>query len=143
MSPVPDGLSGFVTPERDVDTAYFWDGVDAGELRLRSCTSCGRITAVPVPSCPFCASTEAHYPVAGGGGKLYSWVICHRAMEETFADDVPYVIADIKLDEGARIYGRLIDRAEVELIDGLPVEIVFVQMGPEKIPYWAFRPARA
>ncbi len=134
-----DGLLGFHLPEVDPDSEYFWDGVQIEELRLMSCRSCGSAAAIPMPACPYCASLDREVVVSSGFGTLYSWVVCHRAMEEMFAEDVPYVIADVMLEEGARIYGRILEGSETELHAGMPLEVTFVTMGRDSYRYWAFR----
>ena len=42
-----------------------------------------------------------------GRGTVYSWVGVRRALDPAFADDGPYTVAAVDLDEGARIIARL------------------------------------
>lgn len=44
---------------------------------------------------------------AAGTGRLYSWVRVHQAFSPEWADEVPYVIATVELDEGCRMLARL------------------------------------
>jgi uncharacterized OB-fold protein len=59
------------TPE----TKHFWEGVQAGELRLQRCDDCSKAYFPPRPFCPSCASREVSVFKASGKGKLYSYVI--------------------------------------------------------------------
>jgi hypothetical protein len=47
---------------------------------------------------------------ASGRGTVYSYTVVHRAANEAFADQVPYVIALIDLEEGVRLMTRLSPR---------------------------------
>ena len=47
------------------------------------------------------------HPVHGGHLSVYSWVGVHRALDPAFADDVPYTVAAVDLDEGARVIVRI------------------------------------
>lgn len=42
-----------------------------------------------------------------GRGRVYSWVGVQRALTPAFEADVPYTIATVELEEGARAFGRL------------------------------------
>jgi uncharacterized OB-fold protein len=44
---------------------------------------------------------------ASGEGHVYSWVGVQRALTPRFEAEVPYTIATVELDEGARVFGRL------------------------------------
>jgi uncharacterized OB-fold protein len=48
-------------------------------------------------------------------------VVIHRALHPAFAGDVPYTVAAVDLDEGARVFGRLL---EGEAEAGAAVEAV-------------------
>ena len=50
------------TPE----TAHFWEGARAGELRLQRCTACGEAYFPPRAFCPDCGSREVAVERASG-----------------------------------------------------------------------------
>ena len=58
---------------------------------------------------------------ARGTGRLYSWVVVRHAFDRTFAAEVPYVVAAVTLDEGARVYARLEGIELADLVPDLPV----------------------
>lgn len=97
------------TPEVDADSAGFWAGIAAGELRAVVCSSCGRGSFPPIGSCPHCGSTDVRLVASGGRGAVYSWATVHVALDPAFAPDVPYTIVAVDLDEGGRVLGRLLD----------------------------------
>jgi uncharacterized OB-fold protein len=53
-----------------------------------------------------------------GLGHVYSWVVVNRTLSPEFADDTPYVIVAVDLDEGARMVGRLLERADAPIQPG-------------------------
>jgi len=55
-------------------------------------------------------------------GKVYSWVTVHKALTPAQADQVPYTIAVVELDDGLRLLGRLVGVPS----DGVPVAPIFV-----------------
>lgn len=95
----------------DPDADGFWSSVVAGALQLRRCTRCGTCFVLPLPSCPECAG-EPELVVSEGRGSLYTWVVVNHAFDDELAQQVPYVVGAVELDEGARIFAR------VEGIDG-------------------------
>ena len=65
-------------PKPTPETQHFWDGTQAGELRLQRCDACANVYFPPRPFCPACASRKVSVFKASGKGKLYSYVINHR-----------------------------------------------------------------
>ena len=94
-------------PSVDADSAFYWEGLGAGELRLQCCRDCGRHRFPPLPTCSHCGHPEWETVVSPGRGRLYSWIVVHRAFSPAFADDVPYAIGTVELDEGCRMLARL------------------------------------
>ena len=94
-------------PEPDADSTFFWDALKEKKLLIQRCGDCGRSRFPPMPRCPYCASAKYSVIEAGGGGTVYTWVVVHRAFDPAFTDEVPFTLATVDLDEGARIVGRL------------------------------------
>lgn len=135
-------LAGLIQPVVDADAISFWEGIEAGRLLVPSCRDCGRRFLPPLPCCPSCRS-EAIEPVeACGRGRLYSWVVMRRALDPAFAEAVPYVVAAVELEEGARIFARLVDvdpEDSAALRADLPLALRFVEIDGRRM--WAFAPA--
>lgn len=115
----PSGLLPAVTP----DNAPYWDALARGELTAQACTRCGRVRHPVAPVCPHCGATAWQWRTLSGRGKVFSWVRYHRGYLPEFADVMPYVVATIELDEGARMFARLIDQPANPKI-GDPVSLV-------------------
>jgi hypothetical protein len=96
-----------------------------GELRLRRCNACRAWCHVPRVVCPECAARDWSWEPVRGTGRVFTWTVVHRAMHPAFADDVPYAVVVVELDEGPRLVTRLVDCPHEELRMGMPVEVAF------------------
>ncbi len=99
-------------PEVDADSAAWWAALAERRLLLPRCRDCGQTWFPPTPGCPRCASTSVGLVEASGRGRVYSWVVANRALSQAFAD-VPYTILAVDLEEGARMFGRLVGPGSV------------------------------
>jgi len=124
-----------ITPE----TAHFWEGTRAGELRLQRCAACNHVYFPPRPFCPQCASADVSVLRASGRATLYSYVIHHRP---TPGFTPPYSIAVVQLEEGPRMMSNIVEveQTPARLVLDMPLEVVFEKMNDE-IHLPLFRPA--
>ena len=122
------------------DTAPYWEGAAAGELRIQQCTSCTRYYFYPRPFCPNCGSAEVEWRVTSGRATLVSYVINHRPIPPT---DEPLVIALVQLEEGPRMMTNVVgvEPLPENLPLDLPLRVAFEQCGEHSIP--VFTPAGA
>ncbi|MBB2919335.1 Zn-ribbon domain-containing OB-fold protein [Cupriavidus alkaliphilus] len=122
-------------------TMPFWEGTQAGELRLQQCGGCGKHVFYPRTHCPACGAAALTWVRASGRARLYSYVINHMAMPG-WAGDTPYVIAIVELEEGPRIMTNLVgvpaDPAKLRL--DMPLQVAFEVRGERMLP--VFQPAR-
>ena len=77
--------------------------------------------------CPTCSTLGTEWVEASGRGSIYSWVIAHHAAHPAFADQVPYNIVLVELEEGPRMVSNLLDPPEV-IVQDERVEVVFVKI---------------
>ena len=89
------------------DNQPFFDGLEAGVLRLPRCAACQTVIWYPRHHCPSCGSNEVTWFDAGGEGSIYSLTIVRRGMGE-WAAVVPYVLAYVELDEGPRVLTNIV-----------------------------------
>jgi uncharacterized protein len=141
----PSAPPGVVRPEviRPVvspDTAFFWAGTAAGELRIQRCDGCGTLRHPPGPRCPSCGSMTAGrmtsgYLVTAGTGEVYSYVVHHHP--HVPGKKLPIVIALVQLAEGVRMVGELLGAGPDQLRIGLPVRAEFVRVDDDlTLPAW-------
>lgn len=111
-------------------TQPFWDGTARGELWIQRCVTTGRCFTYPRRFSPYVVNGEVEWVRASGKGRLYSYVINHLP-GPGYADEVPYVIAIIELEEGPRMLANLHDvepRPEALELD-MPVRATFEPRG--------------
>jgi uncharacterized OB-fold protein len=129
---------GIISPPIDPDSADFWEGLGAEEIRLPKCGSCGTVWFPPTPGCPVCGSTERTTVAVDPHGKIYSWVVVYRSLHPEFAEELPYVVATVELDDGPKVFARLVD-VEVDRIEpDMGVSAVFYTVGEQWL--LGFRP---
>lgn len=125
-------------PPMPREVAFFWEGVEAGELRIQRCASCGKLRHPPRPSCPWCQSFEWDHTVSSGAGTVFSFVVHHHPQVPNF--EHPFTVALVELEEGTRIVGNVVDVDPTEVHVGMPVEVVFLaNPSGRTLPQW--RPA--
>jgi uncharacterized protein len=127
-------------PPRNQDNAFFWEGVDRGELLIQKCSVCGRLRHPPRPMCPNCQSLEWETIQSSGKGEVFSFIIPHYPQVPFF--DYPYVVAVIALEEGTRLISNVVDIDPGDVTVGLPVEVKFVAVDDE-LTLPLFAPAMA
>jgi uncharacterized OB-fold protein len=129
-------------PVPDSESTPFWDGMREHRLMLQRCASTGEHLFPPVTFCPG-SLEKPEWVQVSGKGTVFSWIVVrHPVPRDIYADEVPYVVALIALDEGCRMTGNIVDCAPEDVRAGMPVEIVYNQVTPE-ITLPAFRPAEA
>ncbi len=101
------------------DTAFFWDGTAASELRIQKCNVCGELRHPPGPVCPSCHAMDRGYVVASGKGRVHSFLVHHAPVVP--GKKLPLTLALVDLEEGVRMIGEV----SGEVAIGDPVEVWF------------------
>ena len=139
----PDAM---MRPSSSRDTAFFWEGVKAHELRIQRRPD-GSLQHPPVPAVWQDKGLPIDYVVASGTGTVFSFVVHHAP--KVPGRTLPFVIALVELEEGVRMLGELrgVDPAAVSI--GMPVRATYIDFpagdtGPEWTLYtWESLGARA
>ena len=116
------------------DTQFFWDGVNAHELRIQRRAN-GVLQHPPVPAVWRDKADSPDYLVASGRGTVFSYVVHHAP--QVPGRTLPVVIALVELDEGVRMLGELrgVDPASIDI--GMPVRATFIDFpAGESGPAW-------
>ena len=134
-------------PVPDEASRPFFDAARRGVLLLRRCGACGTFMSptgglgTPLrPRCIDCFSADLEWAPAGGQGTLYSFSLMHQVYDPAFADEVPYNIAVVELDEGVRMTTNVVGCANDQLEIGMPLEVTFERLS-EHVALPKFRPA--
>ena len=118
-------------PQPSAESRPFWEACRRHELRLQRCLACRQYWFPPSAVCPECLSDEFEWALTSGRGEVFSFVVMHRVYHKGFANDVPYTVALIALEEGPRFLSNLVDCRPDEVHVGMPVEVVFEDVTPE------------
>lgn len=128
-------------PVLSPDTAFFWEGLQAGQLLIQRCSHCGTLRHPPGPACMHCHSLEWDTLRASGRGRIASFVVVHKPATAGF--DTPNPVGLIDLEEGVRLVAPLIGRPDRRYAIGMAVEAVIeavieADCGDYRLP--SFRP---
>jgi uncharacterized protein len=111
-------------PLRDEASAPFFEAAASDRLVLPRCENCDLWLPPAWLACPNCLSEALTWTQATGRGRVFTWTVIHNA-PAAFRGDVPYVIAEIELDEGphleVRLLGAEVDQVRLDLL----VEVAF------------------
>lgn len=129
-------------PAASKDTAFFWDGINAHEIRIQKRPD-GTLQHPPVPALWNDKNVPTDYVVATGHGTVFSFVVHHAP--QVPGRTLPFVIALVELTEGVRMLGELrgVDPAKVQI--GMEVRATYIDFPDgESGPAWtnyAWEPA--
>jgi len=126
----PDAM---MRPSSSRDTAFFWAGVKAHELRIQRRPD-GSLQHPPVPAVWQDKTEPIDYVVASGKGTVFSFVVHHAP--KVPGRTLPFVIALVELEEGVRMLGELRNIDHAKVATGTPVRATYIDFpagasGPE------------
>lgn len=127
-------------PPINLDNAFFWEGVGAGELRIQRCGNCQTLRHPPRPMCGACQSTQWDTITASGRGEVYSYAIHHHPQLPGI--ELPLVAVLVELEEGVRFVSTLTGAGPDDVHIGMPVEVSFEDAGDD-LTLPLFRPRTA
>ena len=111
--------------------APYWQAAKRHEFVAQQCRNCGYIHLPPGPVCTNCLSADQDWVPLSGRGTIYSYGVYYQRWHEGFADDIPYNVALIDLEEGPQIISQIMGCENDELDCGLAVEVVFEDVTSE------------
>ncbi|MGH9030702.1 MAG: Zn-ribbon domain-containing OB-fold protein [Acidimicrobiia bacterium] len=95
-----------IHPAPSPATTPFWELAREHRLGLLRCTGCLRWMHPLAAGCP-CGADDPEWVAASGGGTLVSFTVVRRPAHPALADDVPYTILLVALDEGPQLVSGL------------------------------------
>ena len=135
-SGVPEDLDAdlMMRPAASRDTQFFWDGVNAHELRIQKRPD-GTLQHPPVPAIWQDKEAPVEYVVASGKGTVFSFVVHHAP--QVPGRTLPFVIALVELEEGVRMLGELRGADPTTVKIGMPVTATYIDFPDgESGPAW-------
>ena len=122
------------------ETKPYWDHCQRGELLIQKCDSCEEYQFYPRGICANCWSNDIQWVTASGKGTVWTFTVTYQNGTPGFAEEVPYVLALVELEEGVRMFTNIVDCDPRSVSIGMPVEVTFVRATDQiSVPY--FKPA--
>jgi uncharacterized OB-fold protein len=122
-------------PEADPDSAPFWASCREGRLLLQRCADCRAFRYPPASRCAACGSTENEWVEASGRGRVFSWIVVrHPVPKDVYADEVPYVVALVALEEGPRMATNIVGCPPEAVQADMPVTVAFRERDGVTLP---------
>ena len=118
-------------PVKTPENAPYWESAKAHALKLPRCSSCGRFRYPPAEHCPGCLSDAAEWSEVSGKGTVYSFTIVHQRYDPSFADDLPYNVSVVELEEGPRLVTNVVGAENKDLRVGMPLTITYEDITDE------------
>ena len=120
----------------------FWDAAKRNELIIQKCKDCEKHVFYPRLVCPHCFSDNLDWVDASGKGTVYAYTIVQNNAPSPFINDMPYVVAVIRLAEGVQMLSNIVDCDVNDLKCDMDVEVTFEKLNDEfTLP--KFRPVKA
>ena len=107
-------------PENVLSLKHFFEEAREGRLTGIRCGKCGELAIPPKEFCPGCQERDWTPVPLGGKGAIVSFTII-RIPPRGRAEEAPYAVAVVRLDEGVSLLGRVVDVPLEGLRTGLPV----------------------
>lgn len=126
-------------PEVNPWTMPFWDAARENTLKIQKCPDCGSFVFYPRIVCPYCFGESLEWVQATGKGTVYSYTIVENNAPSFFQEDMPYVVAIIRLAEGVQMMSNIVECDPYSVHCDMPVEVVF-EKADETFTLPKFRP---
>jgi uncharacterized OB-fold protein len=81
----------------------FWEATKSRRLLVQRCDDCGTSVWYPRLRCTGCFSERLTWVESSGAGAVYTFNVMHKPANPMTADEAPYVIALVDLDDGYRM----------------------------------------
>ena len=118
-------------PTPSEDSRPYWEAARNHELKLQQCGACSAFRFPPAEVCSECTSDAYDWNPVSGKGRVFSFVIYHRAYHPGFQGEIPYVVGVIELDEGPRMLSNVVGCKPEEVRCDMPVEVTFEDITDE------------
>ena len=99
-------------------------------LEAGRCQNCGYIAFPPRRVCPRCRSRAFEAVRLADAGKIITYTVI-RVPPQPFADQAPYALGIVELDDGVRLMGQVVDCGFEDLKIGQRVKVEFRKLYEE------------
>ncbi len=112
-------------PPVNPETAEFWQGCRDHRLLLQHCVDCKHQQFYPRLVCSQCSSRKLEWLEASGLAKVESFTVMRMAISPAYAEDLPYVVAIVRLAEGPKMMTNIVNTDPDTVSIGLEVSVKF------------------
>ena len=116
-------------PQPDEYSQPFFDGLVNNTLMLQHCGACDSWMWPVTQRCRSCLSADVEWTASSGRATLYSFALVHQVYHPGFADEIPYNVAFVDLDEGVRMTTNVVGVENEDLRVGMKLVATFEQVG--------------
>jgi uncharacterized OB-fold protein len=128
----PMSSDGRPIPRRTAISAPFFDAAKQGKLILQRCPRDG-FFFYPRTRCPDCLEADWEWAEVSGRGTVYAFSVDRVGHDPAQRSRLPLVIAAVDLEEGPRLTTNIVGCAPEDVRVGLPVEVLFEDLGNESL----------
>jgi uncharacterized OB-fold protein len=122
------------------ETRPYWEACRRGQLLVQRCDACQSWQFYPRGICSGCWSTDIRWVPSSGRGTVWTFTVTRQNRTPGFAEEVPYVLALVELEEGVKMFSNIVGCDPGEVAIGMPVEATFIRATDQiSVPY--FKPA--
>ncbi len=119
----------------------FWEACARHEFLVQRCGICGA-SFWPATACTTHGLAAMSWTPASGRGVVHTYTVYHQVYSQALADQVPYVVGVVKLEEGPFFHTNIVGCSPDEVRIDMPVEVTFEDLdGGGAIPL--FRPRQS
>lgn len=118
-------------PEITPASRPFWDAAREHRLLIQRSTKTGEHLFYPRSLSPIAVDDSLEWVAVSGQGTVYTYTVARRPTAPPWAEDGPYIIAIVELDEGPRMMTNIIGCDPDTVAIGMRVRAVFDDVTPE------------
>ena len=107
--------------ETPINSPFLRAWREQGTLLVQNCDDCNHIFFYPRPFCPKCFSTSIRWVTTTGRGSVLAFTLIHRPNHPSFFSEVPIVLAEIALDNGANLLSRVVGENRTQINTRTPL----------------------
>jgi len=109
----------------------FYKAAKEHRLLIQQCKDCQKIISYPKFICPYCMSSNLEWIESCGKGKVYSYTVVMGGVPPWFEEDLPFILAIIDLEEGARLLSWIVGCDPKDVGCDMNVEVAFKDLTDE------------
>tara|TARA_B110000196_G_scaffold71324_1_gene61130 strand:- start:691 stop:1098 length:408 start_codon:yes stop_codon:yes gene_type:complete len=118
-------------PTIDPDSKVYWESAKLNKLMVQYSKDTNEYFLYSKQLTNAQDSKNIEWKEVSGQGKIYSYTVIYAPAGPAFAEEVPYVVASITLNEGARIISNIITDNTENISIGDNVEVIFEKQDDE------------